>query len=68
MGQVIAFRPREQAALKPARNGAAEILFFTGVRRQRDEPERPDGAASVPAREQRRSPTPQVLSLAAAKD
>lgn len=38
MGEVVAFRMRKEARRAPANGGAAEILFFTGVRYQRDEP------------------------------
>jgi hypothetical protein len=37
MGEVTAFRPRD-AASRPAPAGPAQILFFTGVRYQRDDP------------------------------
>ena len=38
MGQVIAFRLRAQPKRRPPPDGPARILFFTGVRYQRDEP------------------------------
>jgi len=44
MGEVMAFRPRDEGARGPAREGAAQILFFTGVRYQRD-----DAHAAAPA-------------------
>jgi hypothetical protein len=52
MGKVIAFRPRQQAARAPSKGGDAQILFFTGVRYQRHDPE-----AGSPAPER---PSPQV--------
>ncbi len=49
MGQVVAFRPEERSRREPGRaardEGAAEILFFTGVRYQRDDAE---PASNVP--------------------
>jgi hypothetical protein len=39
MGQVIAFRLRAQPKLQPPPDGQAQILFFTGVRYQHDDPD-----------------------------
>jgi hypothetical protein len=37
MGQVIAFRLQAQPKRRPPPDGPARILFFTGVRYQRDD-------------------------------
>ncbi len=37
MGEVIGFRLREQARRPPVEAGPAQILFFTGVRYQRND-------------------------------
>ena len=39
MGQVIAFRLQAQPKRRPPPDSPARILFFTGVRYQRDEPD-----------------------------
>ncbi len=44
MGQVIAFRLRAQPQRRPPPDSPARILFFTGVRYQRDEPDSGDPA------------------------
>ncbi len=54
MGQVIAFRLQAQPKLRPPPDGPAQILFFTGVRYQRDEPDSGDPAHETTAPESRR--------------
>ena len=51
MGEVISFRQPEKPGRPPADHGPARILFFTGVRYQRDDPpaSRPAPAPSAPA-------------------
>ncbi len=39
MGQVIVFRLQAQPKRRPPQDGPARILFFTGVRYQRDDPD-----------------------------
>jgi hypothetical protein len=50
MGEVIAFRRRQQAARAPSEDGAAQILFFTGVRYERDDPNAESPAPQRPSR------------------
>jgi hypothetical protein len=47
MDEVIAFRPRDEAARERAQEGSAQILFFTGARYRRDDP---DADLSAPRR------------------
>lgn len=51
MGDIISFRPRELTGGPPADLGPANILFFTGVRYQRDDAHtvRPAPKPSAPA-------------------
>jgi hypothetical protein len=52
MGQLIAFRPREPSGAA-SEQGAAEILFFTGVRYQRHDAEPSSSAPDPKAPEER---------------
>jgi hypothetical protein len=49
MGQVIIFQVRQQPGCAPAGGGPAQILFFTGVRYQRDDPDAGSPAPDTPA-------------------
>ena len=54
MGQVIAFRLQAQPKLRPPPDGPAQILFFTGVRYQRDDPDSDAPTHDTAAPESRR--------------
>ena len=51
MGKVIVFRPPDAAPRRAGEGGRAQILFFTGVRYQRDDPDAgaPEPISPAPA-------------------
>ena len=55
MGEVVVFRPQRRVERAPSGEGEAQILLFTGVRYQRDDPAPALEPSQTPAHGRRKS-------------